>query len=73
LRAISVISILGQAAHYSTAHGSRAGSKPEELDKALEERGLPTMVFGIDKPVLNIEQQRIEDGSTSWPPEEDRC
>jgi hypothetical protein len=37
--------------------------KPEELDKALEERGLPTTIFGIDTPVLELEaepQRRIE-------------
>jgi hypothetical protein len=36
---------------------------PEELDKALEERGLPTTIFGIDTPVLELEaepQRRIE-------------
>jgi hypothetical protein len=40
---------------------------PEELDKALEERGLPTTIFGIDTPVLEaapqplIEANGIED------------
>jgi hypothetical protein len=48
--------------------------KPEELDQALAERGLPTTIFGIDVPTLDIEpQRRIENGSTSWPPEDSRC
>jgi hypothetical protein len=32
--------------------------KPEELDKALEERGLPATIFGIDVPTVDIEPQR---------------
>jgi hypothetical protein len=44
---------------------------PSELADKLKERGLPEFVFGIDKPTLEIEpQRRIENGSTSWPPED---
>jgi hypothetical protein len=41
--------------------------KPEELERRLEERGLPTFVFGIDKPTLEIEPRRIEGNGSSEP------
>lgn len=32
--------------------------KPEDLSRRLEERGLPTAVFGIDKPVLELQANK---------------
>jgi hypothetical protein len=37
----------------------------EELTKQLADRGLPTMIFGIDKPVLELPSARIEGEGTS--------
>jgi hypothetical protein len=40
-----------------------------KLAEKLEARGLPASVCGIDKPPDIEPQQRIENGSSRWPPE----
>jgi hypothetical protein len=56
--------LMGWADHVET---HRTGSvdvniqlNPEDLAKLLEERGLPSFVLGIDKPVLELEARRID-------------
>ncbi len=39
--------------------------KREELARKLEERGLPTFVFGVDRPTLELEAQRRIEGNGS--------
>jgi hypothetical protein len=41
----------------------------EELAQQLQKRGLPAVVFGIDKPVLELESRRIEGNGSSAAPE----
>lgn len=41
--------------------------KPEDLTKRLEERGLPSFVFGADKPVLELEAPRIDGNGGAEP------
>lgn len=37
--------------------------KREDLVRKLEERGLPTFVFGVDRPTLELEAQRRIEGN----------
>jgi hypothetical protein len=45
--------------------------KPEDLAKQLEERGLPPIVFGYDKPSIDLEPRRIEHNGSAEAPAED--
>ena len=46
-------------------HENGGGSlSKEELTRALEERGLPTSLFGVDVPVLELEPEKTSEDSS---------